>query len=113
MTDIDLINKVKNNLRLIDDHADLAISDIIQQVKTYCNLKELDMEHEPFLRKKVKSILDYEKENGDSTVFDVKSIKEGDVSITYNIDENNSKETIYNLSDTDKKLLKCFRKVRR
>lgn len=113
MTDIELISVIKKNLRLIDDHADLAISDVIQDVKSYCNLPELNIEHEPFLRKKVKSILDYEKENGDSTVFDIKSIKEGDVSITYNIDETNSKETIYSLSEKDKNLLKCFRKVRR
>lgn len=99
-------------MKLVDDLTDLIILDMIQEVKSYCNLSELSMEHEPFLRKKVKTIFDYEKEYGNSSVMDIKSIKEGDVSITYNVEEN-FKDTIYGLSENDKKFLKCFRKVRR
>lgn len=113
MNDSELLSIVKNNLKLIDNEKDLIISDVIQDIKIYCNISELTMQHEPFLRKKVKSILDYERENGDRTVFDIKSIKEGDVSITYNVDDNSSKETIYGLSEGDKKLLQRFRRLRR
>jgi hypothetical protein len=85
----------------------------MQEVLNYCNLKELPDELEPFIRKKVQTILNYEAENGTNTVFDVKSIKEGGVSITYNVDNEFSKETIYGLSDRDKKMLQQFRRTRK
>lgn len=113
MRDIELIDEVKSNLNINDMSKDLIISDMIQDVKNYCNLKELPISLEPFIRKKVKSIISYENENGDNVVFDVKSIKEGDTSITYNVDENTSKDTIYGLSDKDKSHLKLFRRMRR
>ena len=109
----ELVEKVKENLNIIDTSKDLVINDVIQEVINYCNLKELPQTLEHFIRKKVKSIIDYEKENGDSVVFDVKSIKEGDTSITYNIDDKISKETIYGLSDRDKKTLQQFRRTRK
>lgn len=113
MEDKELLNKVKENLKIEDTSKDLIISDIIQDIKNYCNLKQIPIALEPFMRKKVKSIISYEEENGNNVVFDVKSIKEGDTSITYNVDENNSKENIYGLSDKDKAYLKLFRRVRR
>lgn len=113
MEDKELLNKVKENLKIEDTSKDLIISDIIQDIKNYCNLKQIPIALEPFMRKKVKSIISYEEENGNNVVFDVKSIKEGDTSITYNVDENNSKENIYGLSDKDKSYLKLFRRVRR
>ena len=103
---------VKANLKIEDDSKDLLIDDVIQEVLNYCNLKEPPGELEPFIRKKVKTIIDYEKENGSDSVFDIKSIKEGDTSITYNTDEV-SRETIYGLSDQDKKTLARFRRLRR
>lgn len=109
----ELILLVKSNLKIEDDTKDLTIKDAIQEVLNHCNLKELPMELEPFIRKKVQSIINYEKEHGDSTVFDVKSIKEGDTSITYNVDKKTSKETIYGLSEEDKKALQSFRRTRK
>jgi len=103
---------VKSNLKIDDDAKDLLIDDVIQEVLNYCNLKEPPKEIEPFIRKKVKTIMAYEKENGSDSVFDIKSIKEGDTSITYNTDEV-SRETIYGLSDSDKKALQQFRRLRR
>ncbi|MFU0784501.1 MAG: Phage gp6-like head-tail connector protein [Thermoanaerobacterium thermosaccharolyticum] len=103
---------VKDNLKIEDDSKDLIIDDVIQEVLSYCNLKEIPEELEPFIRKKVKTIIDYETENGPNNVFDVKSIKEGDTSITYNTDQI-SKETIYGLSDRDKKTLQQFRRLRK
>lgn len=103
---------VKFNLMIGDNAKDLLIDDVIQEVLNYCNLKEPPEELEPFIRKKVKTILDYEKEYGSNNVFDVVSIKEGDTSITYNTDQI-SKETIYGLSDSDKKTLQQFRRLRK
>jgi len=109
----ELIAKVKENLKITDNAKDLIISDVIQDALNYCNLLELPAEAEPYIRKKVKSIIAYEAENGTDSVFDVKSIKEGDTSITYNVDEKTSKETIYGLSDRDKKTLQAFRRTRK
>lgn len=112
MTRDEMIAKVKENLKIDNDEKDLIISDVIQEVISYCNLKDLPEEIEPFIRRKVKTIMYYEKENGTEAVFDVKSIKEGDTSITYNTDEV-SRETIYGLSDSDKNTLQQFRRLRR
>lgn len=109
----DLIVLVKENLKIIDDTKDLIIKDIIQESLNYCNLKELPFELEPFIRKKVQSIINYELENGTTSVFDIKSIKEGDTSITYNVDDKTSKDTIYGLSETNKKALQSFRRIRK
>ncbi len=113
MTSEELLSKVKENLKLNDDTKDLIISDVIQEVLNYCNLKEPPIELEPFIRKKVQGIINYEKENGTESVFDVKSISEGDTSVTYNVDKNFSKETVYGLSKEDKKSLRAFRRLRK
>lgn len=109
----ELLSLVKANLKIADDSRDLIINDTIQEVINYCNLKELPIELEPFVRKKVQSIINYELENGTSSVFDIKSIKEGDTSITYNVDDKISKDTIYGLSEINKKALQSFRRTRK
>ncbi len=113
MSKEELMLKVKENLKITDDSKDLIISDVIQDALNYCNLVELPEEAEPYIRKKVKSIIAYEAENGENSVFDIKSIKEGDTSITYNVDDKISRETIYGLSDRDKKTLQIFRRIRK
>lgn len=113
MTTDELKDKVKTNLKIEDDSKDLMISDVIQDVMNYTNLVVLPEDLEPFIRKKVQYIINYELENGSTSVFDVKSIKEGDTSITYNVDDKTSKETIYGLSDRDKKTLQQFRRTRK
>ena len=106
----ELVAEIKKNLGIEDATRDLAISDMIQEVMNYCNLTIVCIELEPFIRKKVQTIINYELENGTTSVFDVKSIKEGDTSITYN--ENITKETIYGLSSEDKATLRRFRRLR-
>lgn len=113
MLTAELVKKVKVNLNIADTTKDLIINDMIQEVMNYCNLTELPIEVEPFIRKKVQNIVNYESENGTTAVFDIKSIKEGDTSVTYNVDEQNSKETIYGLSKEDKKCLQIFRRTRK
>lgn len=112
MTTEELIILVKTNLAISDDTKDLIIADVIQDALNYCNRTELPVEVEPYIRKKVKTIITYEAENGTDSVFDVKSIKEGDTSITYNTDEV-SKDTVYGLSQKDKTDLSLFRRLRR
>ena len=107
-----MLELVKAQLQIEDDSRDLLITDVIQECLSYCNLKEPPAELEPFIRRKVKAIIDYEAETGGNTVFDVTSIKEGDTSITYNTDEV-SRETIYGLSEKDKQALMRYRRLRR
>lgn len=108
----EMLALVKERLKIEDDSKDLLIIDVIRECLSYCNLKEPPAELEPFIRRKVKAIIDYEAETGGNTVFDVTSIKEGDTSITYNTDEV-SRETIYGLSEKDKQALMRFRRLRR
>lgn len=112
MTRDEMLAKVKDNLKITDGAKDLIISDIIQDTLNYCNLAELPESLEPFIRMKTRTVINYEKENGAETVFDVKSIKEGDTSITYNT-EQISRETIYGLSEKDKTGLRLFRRLRK
>ena len=111
MSTDELVEKVKEHLKIQGTSRDITISDVIQDTMNYCNLTELPIELEPYVRKKVQGIINYETENGTGSVFDVKSIKEGDTSITYNVDEKTSKETIYGLTDRDKQTLRRFRRV--
>ena len=108
----EMLALVKERLGIEDDSKDLLIEDVIRECLSYCNLKEPPAELEPFIRRKVKAIIDYEAETGGNTVFDVTSIKEGDTSITYNTSEV-SRETIYGLSEKDKQALMRFRRLRR
>lgn len=108
-----MLNLVKENLQIKDTSKDLIILDAIQNALNYCNLKELPEEAEVYIRKKAKSIIDYENQNGSESVFDIKTIKEGDTSITYNVDDKTSKESIYGLSKQDKKDLAQFRRLRK
>lgn len=112
MTIAELTILVKTNLKIADVSRDLIIADTIQDALNYCNLVELPVEAEPFIRKKVQGIINYEAENGTTSVFDIKSLHEGDTTTTYNVDDKVSKETIYGLSDRDKKTLQRFRRLR-
>ena len=105
---------VKANLTIEDENKDLIINDAIALAGEYCNITEFPDAIEPVIRRKVKNIIDYESNSTvNGSIFDVKSITEGDSSITYNVDEKHSKDTIYDLSETDKRALKKFRRLRR
>lgn len=108
----EMLAEVRTKLNIPDASKDLLIEDVIQDVLNFCNLAEPPAELESFIRRKVKTIIDYEADFGANTVFDAKTIREGDTSVTYNTDEV-SKETIYGLSDRDKFALMKFRRMRR
>jgi hypothetical protein len=103
---------VKEHLNISGSDRDLDISDLITAALEYCNIPELPEALEPWLRKKVKTIINYEAENGDSSVFDVKSLHEGDTTTNYNVDQV-SRETIYGLSKADKAVLQRYRRLRK
>jgi len=110
---VELIALVKTNLNIPDTTKDLIIKDVIQDALNYCNLAELPVEAESYIRKKVKSIISYETQYGVNMVFDIKSISVGDTSTTFNIGDEVSKETIYGLSIKDKSSLNAFRRTRK
>ena len=112
MTKLELLNKVKDNLGILSGLNDLIISDVIIEVGEYCNIIDFPDAIEPFVRKKTKAIMSYEKEGLGDSAFDVKSLREGDTTITYNVDDKTSKDTIYGLSLNDKSALKRFRRLR-
>lgn len=108
-----LVEKVKKNLKLTDDSQDMVINDIVQLAGNYCNITDYPDGIEPVVRRKAKQVIDYEVQFGANTSVDVKSVKSGDTSITYNMDEGSAHDTIYNLTKADKVSLKAFRRVSR
>lgn len=114
MVKTEMMNAVKENLRLDTEDQDILISDLILTVQVYCNLPEdqLPEELEPFIRKKVKGVIDYEMVNGSGYQPEVASIREGDGSITWAQTEGNTKASIYGLSEGDKTFLRRFRRLR-
>lgn len=113
MTVEETVALVKEHLSITDTKKDLLIKDRINDVLNYCNLSEIPERLEPFIRKKTKAVIDYESFAGTQSVFDVKSQTEGESSWSYNVSEDNCKDTIYGLSEKDKKELKPFRRLRR
>lgn len=109
----EMLNLVKQNLNIKDDEKDLIIMDAIQDALNYCNLIELPEEAEIYIRKKAKSIIDYEADQESGAASEIKTISEGDTSITYNVGIKSSKESIYGLSKDDKKALSQFRRLRK
>lgn len=112
MDDVQIIERVKANMRLETQDYDVVISDIIQSVKNYCNLDELPDALEPFVRRKTKRIVDYEAVNGPGYTQEIARIKEGDGSITYTTDGASSRNAIYNMTDEDRSELRRFRRLR-
>ena len=115
MTERELAEQIKENLRLETEDHDQKIRDMVSLVCDYCNLdpKCIPPILEPMIRAKVKGILDYEAANGTGYQPEVASIKEGDGSITWAQTEGNTKASIYGLSNSDKAALRRHRRLRR
>lgn len=110
----EILQMVKQNLRLDTNDHDLMIADVLLSVGDYCNLSPdcIPKILEPVIRRKVKGIMDYESVNGTGYNPEVASIKEGDGSITWAQTEGNTKEGIYGLTESDKKALRRHRRLR-
>lgn len=107
------ISTVKSKLNITDSSRDLIIGDIYDNSVIYMNLDELPNALEPFIRNKVKRIIDYEAQVGEGQALDIASQTEGKCSWTFNISENSGREAIYGFSASDFAQLKRFRKVRK
>ena len=114
MTESEMVALVKKNLNIEDDARDLTISDTVLTVCNYCNLPadQLPAELEPFIRKKVKGMIDYEAANGSGFNPEVASIKEGDGSITWAQTEGNTRASIYGINEADRQMLRRYRRLR-
>lgn len=114
MTVSEMADKIKDNLGIMDDTRDLLISDIITEIRDYCNLyqDQIPDDLEPFIRKKARGIMDYEAAKGTGYNPEVASIKEGDGSITWAQTDGNTKASIYGLTESDKIALRRHRRLR-
>lgn len=110
----EMLQTVKQNLRLGTEDHDLIISDLILTVCDYCNLDPDCVPDilEPFVRKKARGIIEYETSEGSGYNPEIASIKEGDGSITWAQTEGNTKASIYGLSESDKAGLRRHRRLR-
>lgn len=113
MTKFEMVFMIKQNLAFAECE-ELTISDMVSLVCDYCNIPPENIPEtlEPFIRRKIKGILDYEAVNGSGYHPEVASIKEGDGSITWAQTEGNTRVSIYSLNDSDKKELRRFRRLR-
>lgn len=112
MTMEEMALSIQSKLNIVDDTMYQTIMDVITEVMDFCNRDELPDVLEPFVRKKVKGIMDYEAVNGTGYHPEVASIKEGDGSITWAQTDGNTKASIYGLSDGDKAMLRRHRRLR-
>lgn len=114
MTVSEMTDRIKDNLGIMDSIRDRLIADIMTETADYCNLYkgEIPDALEPFIRKKVKSIMDYEAARGTGYTQEVASIKEGDGSITWAQTDGNTKASIYGLSESDRRILRRHRRIR-
>lgn len=112
MTMEEMALSIQSKLNIVDDTMYQTIMDVITEVMDFCNRDELPDVLEPFVRKKVKGIMDYEAANGTGYHPEVASIKEGDGSITWAQTDGNTKASIYGLSDGDKAMLRRHRRLR-
>ena len=112
MTMEEMALSIQSKLNIVDDTMYQTIMDVITEVMDFCNRDELPDVLEPFVRKKVKGIMDYEAANGTGYHPEIASIKEGDGSITWAQTDGNTKASIYGLSDGDKAMLRRHRRLR-
>ena len=104
-------------LNITDDKHDNIISLYLDKISTivldYCNANELSKGLESFVEDKVVSIMKPIVAGGTQNTGEIKSISRGDTKIEYNVVEavQTSSNSI-SLTDSDKKILNTYRKVR-
>ena len=106
-----MLENIKLILNLIDDKYDnvieLYMSKVESLVLEYCNIKQLTAGLEGFIEDKVVSIMNLTITGG------IKSVSRGDTKIEYNVGEAvQTSSNGVNLTDSDKKILNTYRKVR-
>ena len=112
-----MLENIKLILNITDNKHDnmilLYLSKIEAIVIDYCNINELCLGLQSFIEDKVVSIMKPLVTGGAQNTGEIKSISRGDTKIEYNVGEavQTSSNTV-NLTDSDKKILNTYRKVR-
>ena len=112
-----MLENIKLILNITDDKHDnmilLYLSKVEAMVLDYCNVGELNLGLESFIEDKVVSIMKPLVTGGTQNTGEIKSISRGDTKIEYNVGEAvKTSSNGVNLTDSDKKILNTYRKVR-
>ena len=112
-----MLENIKLILNITDDKHDniilLYLSKIEAIVIDYCNVNELCLGLQSFIEDKVVSIMKPIVTGGTQNTGEIKSISRGDTKIEYNVGEAvQTSSNGVNLTDSDKKILNTYRKVR-
>ena len=111
-----MLENIKLLLNITDDKHDNIISLYLSKVETmvidYCNVNELCLGLQSFIEDKVISIMKPIVTGGTQNTGEIKSISRGDTKIEYNVGEAVQTSNGVNLTDSDKKILNTYRKVR-
>ena len=111
-----MLENIKLILNITDEKHDnmilLYLSKVETMVLDYCNVKELNLGLESFIEDKVISIMKPIVTGGTQNTGEIKSISRGDTKIEYNVGEAVQTSNGVNLTDSDKKILNTYRKVR-
>lgn len=106
-----MLENIKLILDITEDSQDklilLYIDKITNNILSYCNINELNPALEGFIEDKVINIMKIKLGK-----MDVKSINRGDTSITYNVASASEYSNSPNLTESEKKFLNTYRKVR-
>lgn len=112
-----MLENIKLLLNITDDKHDNMILLYLDKISTivldYCNVNELSLGLQGFIEDKVVSIMKPIVTGGTQNTGEIKSISRGDTKIEYNVGE--AVQTSSNgvsLTDSDKKILNTYRKVR-
>ena len=112
-----MLENIKLLLSVTDEKHDNIILLYLAKVETmvvdYCNVNELCPGLESFIEDKVVSIMKPIIASGTQNTCEIKSISRGDTKIEYNVGETvQTSSNGVNLTDSDKKILNTYRKVR-
>ena len=112
-----MLENIKLLLNITDNKHDniilLYISKVEAIVLDYCNVNELCLGLQSFIEDKVVSIMKPTITGGTQNTGEIKSISRGDTKIEYNVGEAvQTSSNGVNLTDSDKKILNTYRKVR-
>ena len=112
-----MLENIKLLLNITDNKHDnmilLYISKVSTMVIDYCNVSELSKGLESFIEDKVVSIMKPTITGGTQNNGEIKSISRGDTKIEYNVGEAvQTSSNGVNLTDSDRKILNTYRKVR-
>ena len=112
-----MLENIKLLLNITDNKHDnvilLYLDKVEAMVRDYCNVNGLCLGLQSFIEDKVVSIMKPLVTGGTQNTSEIKSISRGDTKIEYNVGEAvQTSSNGANLTDSDKKILNTYRKVR-